>query len=186
MKATRRGILILGRTGLLGLAGTAFVVASQTGGDVLTGEAKKGKQSTGRSGRNGKQGSKSGNGQKGKKGSNNGGAQNAKQKSNTNKGQKKQQGQKKQRSNKNPSRHHGNKNRGKNKGSQQGIVLETGSLLPESLITEEAGKFSAHMLLPFEEFSSEAKLADAVAEAETLNLFILPEATAGDTASPAP
>lgn len=136
MKATRRGILIFGRTGLFGLAGTAFLVASHSGDDVLTGEAKK---------------------QKGKHSNNS-------------------KGHKKKRSNKTLPRHHGKTRRGKHKGNQKGVRLETGSLLPETLIAEEAGKFSSHMLLPFEEFSSEAKLAAAVAEAEKLNLFILPEA----------
>ena len=144
MKATRRGILIVGRIGLVGLAGTAFVAAAHTGGEVLIGEAKK---------------------QKGNP------SQNAK-------------GGKKQRGKKKPPRHHGKKNQSKQHGKPKGVRLESGSLLPNSLIDQEAGKFSAHMLLPFEEFFSEAKLAEAVAEAESLNLFILPEAAAQAETTP--
>ena len=66
---------------------------------------------------------------------------------------------------------------GNDRGKGEGIQLETGSVISESLITKTAGRLSAHMLLPFEEFPSEEKLAEAVAEGEELNLFILPDAT---------
>jgi hypothetical protein len=145
LKSTRRGILIVGRTGLLGLAGATFLAASHMGDDASVGEAKKQMQ----------QGNHQSNG----------------------KDQETTAGNK-QHSNKKPHRRHGNKKgSGRKQGKQKGVRLPTGSLLPEKLISEEAGVFSAHMLLPFETFSSEAALADAVAEAEKLNLFILPEVT---------
>jgi hypothetical protein len=154
LKATRRGILIVGRTGLLGLAGATFLAASHLGDDASVGEAKKHKQ----------QGNHQSNG----------------------KDQKNTAGNE-QHSDKKPHRHDDNKKgSGGNKGKQKGVRLATGSLLPEKLISEEAGEFSAHMLLPFDTFSSEAELAKAVAEAEKLNLFILPEATEQAESSPEP
>ena len=145
MKATRRGILIVGRTGLLGLAGATFLVASHSGDSASIGKVENQKQ----------QGNDQSNGKDQKKTERN-----------------------KQQENNVPHRHRGNtKGSGKNQGTQQGIRLATGSLLPAKLISEEAGEFSAHMLLPFEKYSSEAELAEAIAAAEKLSLFILPMAT---------
>ena len=152
MKATRRGILIFGRTGLLGLAGAAFLVASHSGDNASISEAKKQKQ----------QGNRQSNGKTETKTAGN-----------------------KQQSNGKRLRHHGNKKGSeRNQRRQKGVRLESGSLLPAKLISEEAGEFSAHMLLPFETFASEAALAEAVAEAEKLNLFILPVATEQVESSP--
>lgn len=154
LKATRRGILIVGRTGLLGLVGASFLVASYVGDDAPVGKAKKQKQ----------QGNPQSNGQDQKNRSSN-----------------------RQQSNKKSVSDHGNKkDSGRNQEKQKGVRLETGSLLPAKLISEEAGEFSAHMLLPFETYSSEAELAEAVAAAEKLNLFILPQATEQVESSPEP
>jgi hypothetical protein len=154
LKSTRRGILIVGRTGLLGLAGATFLVALHSGDDASIGRAQDQKR----------------------------------QESNQSNGKdQKNRASNRQRSNKKPGSHHGNKKgSGRNQGKQKGVRLETGSLLPAKLISEEAGEFSAHMLLPFETFSSEAELAEAVTEAEKLNLFILPEATEQVASSPEP
>ncbi len=154
MTATRRGILLVGRTGLLGLAGATFLAASHLADEASVGEAKKQPP----------QGNQPSTG---------------KDQTNT--------ASNKQHSNKKRHRHADNqKDSRRNRGKQKGVRLATGSLLPEQLISEEAGEFSAHMLLPFESFSSEAELADAVAEAEKLNLFILPEATQQVESAPEP
>ena len=77
----------------------------------------------------------------------------------------------------------GRQKKGNKQNGQQGnqpadtsgdIQLSTGSILPASLIAEEGGQYSAHLLLPFQTFSSSAELADAVAEAEAMQLFVLP------------
>jgi hypothetical protein len=131
---TRRRLVTVGRTGLLGLAGVAFVGAAHTGTIPLIGEANQPK------GKNGK-------------------------------GKQRHQSHRQ----KNGPRHHQQKHKGKKgKGHKGDIPLSTGSVLPASLVSEEGGEFSAHMLLPFETFPSEEKLAEAVAKAEELNLFILP------------
>jgi hypothetical protein len=83
---------------------------------------------------------------------------------------------------------HNRKQNGQKKKKQRNgkdIHLRTGSVLPESLISDEGGRLSVHMLLPFETFSSEAQLADAVAEAEEMNLFILPQDPQTNETAPA-
>lgn len=74
---------------------------------------------------------------------------------------------------------------GTKKGNGKDIRLRTGSVLSESYISEEHGRLAVHMLLPFEDFSSEEQLAAAVAEAEELGLFILPEEPAAVEIIPA-
>jgi hypothetical protein len=145
MKLSRRKALIAARTGIAGLAGASLIAAAHTGDEPSTTEARK---------------------------------PNSPNQKRTVSDKKKRHD--KARHKKGP-RHRGHRshnnrrNKKKRKSQNTGIPLETGSVIPEGLITEEGGRLSAHVLLPFEDFTSEAALADAVAEAEKLNLFILPK-----------
>src|SRR4051794_11684990 len=77
--------------------------------------------------------------------------------------------------NKRQRKHQGQSKRNNGKTRRGDIQLSTGSVLPQSLVEAEGAQFSSHMLLPFESFPTEAKLGQAVAAAEKLNLFVLPK-----------